>query len=110
MESLAAPGAKLAPDGWLEKKDLSDGVSDDGLSDDESLLEERDTLETIRDSLTATNPGEIDGLLGRPSLGSDGLPSPRTPSRRRREPSTSAAGAPWSASPRPRAERGRMPT
>ena len=83
--------ASLAPDGWLERKDLSDGVSDDGLSDDESLLEERDTLETIRDSLTATNPGEIDGLLGRSSLasvgsasvGSDGLPSPRTPSRRR---------------------------
>lgn len=75
--------ASLAPDGWLERKELSDGVSDDGLSDDESLLEERDTLETIRDSLTATNPDEIDGLLGRPSLGSDGLPSPRTPSRRR---------------------------
>ncbi|KAH8081713.1 hypothetical protein JL720_8837 [Aureococcus anophagefferens] len=61
--------ASLAPDGWLERKELSDGVSDDGLSDDESLLEERDTLETIRDSLTATNPDEIDGLLGRPSLG-----------------------------------------
>ena len=76
--------ALLAPDGWLEKKDLSDGVSDDGLTDDDgSLFEERDTLETIRDSLTAMNPDEIDGLLGRPSLGSDGLPSPRTPSRRR---------------------------
>ena len=78
--------ASLAPDGWLERKELSDGVSDDGLSDDDgSLFEERDTLETIRDSLTATNPGEIDGLLGRPSdsLSSDGLPSPRTPSRRR---------------------------
>ena len=67
--------ASLAPDGWLERKELSDGVSDDGLSDDDgSLFEERDTLETIRDSLTATNPGEIDGLLGRPSdsLSSDG--------------------------------------